>query len=177
MVCAMSADDNRRPFNNRLYKVIRKTGIYRNTYFVNASGEIGKLMSDRMIRIIKSHTCSQGYHSVNLGGRQGQRVLRVARIVANAYHGLDWNSRNDTHHKDKNLDNNHKDNIEVLTHRDHMIGHLGKKVRVVGRNTRYFDSATLAAEYLGVSRTYIGFALTGRLGHNMVRGRRVEYVN
>ena len=51
------------------------------------------------------------------------KSLRVHRLVACAYHGMDLDSPNEVHHKDRNRENAHPDNLEVLTPREHALVH------------------------------------------------------
>lgn len=115
---------------------------YEGLYEVSNLGRIKSLP-----RFIQTHSCGRGYISkekiskptpnphgylfVKLCKNGVQKCRAVHRVVAESFVCNDHLSSNlDVHHKDRNIQNNHLSNLEILTEKQHQITQAFNRVKL-----------------------------------------------
>jgi hypothetical protein len=149
-----------------------------NSY--EASSE-GRIRNSKTGRIMKTSINKRGYEQVCLRKDKQQHVVRVHRIIADAFYD-GGHADLDVNHKDGNKLNNRSDNLEFCT-RQANIRHAfdnglktpsrQKKVRVVETGNVY-DSIRACGRDIGCNQSDICKCLNGKSPH--VKGFHFEYM-
>ena len=87
-------------------------------YMINEYGDIkSRKNKNKRLRHSKNQ---KGYHLVTLYINGKRKTKQVHRLVAYNFITYDLENK-EVHHKDRDKDNNHVSNLEVLTHDEHVL--------------------------------------------------------
>lgn len=147
---------------------------YDTLYEVSNFGRVrtrrnGVLGYQNEYRMVEPRDNGKGYLAFNwkVGGRQ--KTAYVHRLVAEAFIP-NPEKLEDVNHKDENKENNHVDNLEWVSHR-YNCNYGNRNVKTAHKNSKpvicletgvKYESATSAAEQLGICVTSITNCLNGR---------------
>lgn len=95
-------------------------------YYINSKGQVFSTKY-KDLREIKQATKKDGYKFVNLRIDSKYRCLRVNRLVAMAYLGLDIDSKLVVDHIDSNRGNNNLSNLRVVSQKENC--RLGRRTK------------------------------------------------
>lgn len=149
---------------------------FEGAYQVSNLGRIKRIASSRRYsseHIMSPHKVGNGYYSVSLTYKGKKKMLKIHRVVAEAFIP-NPNNYPEINHKDENPLNNTVDNLEWCTHlynsrygtRGHRIGQSHNKPVVqcslIGTFIRRWDSITDITKAYGYEQSNICKCLTGK---------------
>jgi HNH endonuclease len=124
--------EERKPFRHGYYEVSNLGVVYRLKP-ARSANQYGEMSGNGNTYAGKALTASpnkDGYYQVCTSYHGRQKVYFVACLVARKFIGPRPKGCN-VHHKDHNTANNHLDNLEYKTHKEHLHHHI-KHGRVMG---------------------------------------------
>ena len=100
-----------------------------------------------------NNKCAGGYTEISWGRRKRRKLHQ---LVAEFKLGRKLTKEEEIHHIDKNHKNNSINNIEILTHKDHVLRHLGEKNPMYRKDVIYQKTKNRIINHKVVSVTKIG---------------------
>lgn len=155
---------------------------YEGLYQISNFGKVKSLYKNKLM---KHKLDKAGYCVIGLTKDGKQKVLKVHRLVAQAF--LDDFEEKDrlkyhVDHKDEDKQNNIASNLQMLTHFDNCFKRTGRnafqKIKAIHLETGkeyYFNGQNEAARELGVNQGNIFNALAGRI--KQTQGYKFEKVS
>jgi hypothetical protein len=123
-------------------------------YMVSCTGEVLSLVTENPLKM-KQCFDSKGYLFVNISNENGNKAMRVHRLVGNAFLGLDLDNQSICIlHRDDNPKNNNLSNLFVGTQIDNM-----KDMKDKSRN--HHPSLRFSMEEVGIIRERLKNGETG----------------
>lgn len=90
---------------------------YEDRYLVSNTGSVMSLLKDKLL---KQSISVDGYHEVGLCKEGKTKIVKIHRLVVQAFLPDEWNPVLEVNHKDGNKDNNCVENLEMVTHQGNM---------------------------------------------------------
>ncbi len=108
---------------------------------------------------MEAHKKSMKMKEPNVKAAKGWLPLMQVACGPVRNHHIDGNPTHDVHHIDGNPMNDHKDNLEMVTHKEHMRHHLSRPINV------YSKTGKLLHHFEGIWEAKAYFALKGKVIH------------
>lgn len=140
-------------------------------YYISTSGDVWsryvdyRVKTDRLLRKMQPRVNKYGYQQVNLRHNSHRKTVTVHRLVCETFIGPRPKGAQ-VHHKDKDRANNSLENLEYLSHREHMMT-MGRvkltpgDVADIRRRRREGEKTRVLAEEYGVAGSTISNAVSG----------------
>ena len=149
-----------------------------NAYECSSEGRIRNLKTGR---IMKTSVDRRGYEQVCLRKDKMQHVVRVHRVIADAFH--DGNHEGlDVNHIDGDKLNNRANNLEFCTRKENIrhafdtgLKEPSRQIRIrVVETGKVYDSIRACSRDVNCAQNYIGQCLAGK--YESAKGYHFEYV-
>ena len=116
-----------------LLEKARRIGVvgYEDKYDVDEHGVVYNRLKDRIVAV--DTTNPHGYHRVNLFGPEGRKRMFVHRVVAEAFHGEQWEPGKVVDHIDGNKLNNYYKNLEPISQSDNTLRAIALGLRTYNK--------------------------------------------
>ena len=155
-------------------------------YEVNESGLI---RNQKTKRVLKTHY-KNGYEMVTLAQNKRPKTVRLHRVIAESFYGLDEQGL-EVNHIDGNKNNNCIDNLEFCTRKENIqhamkkglfkpnnFGHKSKRIRCIEQNIIY-SSIRECSRQLNIDQSEMTKFLSGKTNYipTALEGLHFEFVD